>query len=389
MNEDSENRILTMLTEITSRLAILEDNNQVIFNNSMLDNLDNVNGSTVFAKQSRKGSSTLHVAESYVPTSSYTSTLTIPTFDNQLLYLKPRAVIRFTSAVHTYEYTYGIKANLSKCFKYEIQQQLCSYSDGLYNISTIGTISLKDFIKITRKYLQVYTQGSFLKQLSKSSFFPANNINDLDLNSLATFRNLIKQYTEEFIMLVDLLSNNIDSIPPLVNTKDTGLIWQFNKAIPFGFGEGLYRQIGFIDGKKVTFKTINEYCDLVNKRMSDFHEFSNLIIPFFDAITNPADKPRMLKLPMKENVKILDHTDEDDVSTIFSSGSLSTDIDIVNLLPPPNKLKQQPVDRADKPCFRMATDGSCDVQQCKYSHSPEVINKCRSELMSKLKKHTT
>jgi hypothetical protein len=121
--------------------------------------------------------------------------------------------------------------------------------------------------------------------------------------------------------------------------------------------------------------------------MSEFHEFSNLIIPFFDAITNPADKPRMLKLPMKENVKILDHTDEDDVSTIFSSGSLSTDIDIVNLMPPPNKLKQQPVDRADKPCFRMATDGSCDVQQCKYSHSPELINKCRSELMTKLRKH--
>ena len=388
MNEDSENRIITMLTDITSRLAVLEDNNQVIFNNSMLDNLDNNNGPTVFTKQSRKGSSTLHVAETYVPTSSYTSTMSIPTFDNQLSYLKPRAVIRFTSAVHTYEYTYGIKANLCKCFRYDIQQQLCSYSDGLYNISTIGTISLKDFIKITRKYLQVYTQGSFLKQLSKSSFFPANNITDLDLNTLPTFRNLLKQYTEEFIMLVDLLSNNVESIPPLINTKDTGLIWQFNKSIPFGFGEGLYRQIGFNDGKKVTFKTINDYCDLVNKRMNDFHEFSNLIIPFFDAITNPGDKSRMLKLPMKENVKILDHTDEDDLSTIFSSGSLSTDVDIVNLMPPPNKLKQ-PIDRAEKPCFKMATDGSCEVPLCKYSHSPEVINKCRSELMSKLKRHTT
>ena len=182
MNPECENRILSILSDITSRLATLEDNNQVIFNNSMLDNLDNVNGSTVFAKQFRKGSSTLHVAENYIPTTNYTSTLTIPTFDNQLLYLKPRAVIRFTSAAHTYEYTYGIKANLSKCFKYDIQQQLCSYSDGLYNISTIGTITLKDFIKITRKFLQVYTQGSFLKQLSKSSFFPASNINDLDLN---------------------------------------------------------------------------------------------------------------------------------------------------------------------------------------------------------------
>jgi len=225
MNPESESKILKMLTDITTRLAILEDNNQVIFNNSMLKNLDNINGSTVFARQSRKGSSTLHVAENYNPTANYTSTLTIPTFDNQLLYLKPRAVIRFTSAAHTYEFTYGIKANLSKCFKYEIQQQLCSCSEGLYNISTIGTITLKDFIKITRKYLQVYTQGAFIKQLSKSSFFPASNITDLDLNTLPTFRNLLKQYTEEFIMLVDLLSNNVDSIPPLINTKDTGLIW--------------------------------------------------------------------------------------------------------------------------------------------------------------------
>ena len=43
MNPDTENRILTMLTDITSRLTILEDNTQVMFNNSVLDNLDEIN----------------------------------------------------------------------------------------------------------------------------------------------------------------------------------------------------------------------------------------------------------------------------------------------------------------------------------------------------------
>ena len=389
MNQESENKILAMLSEISTRLTVLEDNTQEVFSNSVLDNLDNVNGSRVFTKQSRKGSSTLHVAENYIPTSNYTSTLTIPTFDNQLVYLKPRAVSRFTSAAHTYECTYGIKANLSKCFKYEIQQQLCSCSDDQYNISTIGTITLKDFIKITRKFLQVYTQGSFIKQLTKSSYFPTSNVTELDLTTLPTFRNLLKQYSDEFVMLVDLLSNNVDSIPPLINTRDTGLIWQFNRTIPFGFGEGLYRQIGFNDGKKVTFKTINEYCDLVNKKMNDFHEFANLIIPFFDAITNPADKPKMLKLPTKENVKMLDDTDEDDTSTVFSSATQLTENDIVNLIPGNNKPKFPVIERTDKPCFRMATDGTCDAQPCKYSHSPELINKCRTELINKLKKHGT
>ena len=84
---------------------------------NILNELDNMDDKSTFVKQSRKGSSTLHVAESYNPTANYTSTLTIPTFDNQLLYLKPRAVIRFTSAAHTYEFTYGIKVNLSRYFK--------------------------------------------------------------------------------------------------------------------------------------------------------------------------------------------------------------------------------------------------------------------------------
>ena len=120
--------------------------------------------------------------------------------------------------------------------------------------------------------------------------------------------------------------------------------------------------------------------------MNDFHEFSNLIIPFFDAITNPADKPKMLKPPIKENVKILDYTDEDDSSTIFSSASQSIEADIVNLLPAPNKVKYQ---SSDKPCFKMATDGLCDILQCKYSHDQELIIKCRNELMTKLKRHGT
>jgi len=190
-------------------------------------------------------------------------------------------------------------------------------------------------------------------------------------------------------MLVDILSNNVDSIPPIINNKDLGLVWQFNKGIPFGFGEGIYRQVGFSDGKKIAFKTINEYCELVNKKMDEFYEFSNLIIPFFDAITNPADKPKMQKpVNDKENVKIMDDiSDQDETCTTFSCSSQSTEIDPVNMvISPPNKSKFIP---SDKPCFKMATDGSCDIQACKYSHDEILIKKCRSELASKLKKFDT
>jgi len=387
MNQETETRILDMLSEISSRLTILEETNQAAYNNTINNELDNLmeEDNSVMRKPSRKGSSTLHIAENYNPVNNYSSTLNIPAFDNQLMHLKPRAVIRFTAAAHTYEYTYGLKINMSKSFRYEIQQQLCSCSEGQYNMSTIGTITLKDFIKITRKFLQVYTQASFIKQLTKSSYFPATVIKDLNLEALPTFRNLIKQYSEEFIMLVDLLSNNVESIPPIVNTKDLGLIWQFNRSIPFGFGEGLYRQIGFKDGKKITFKNINEYCELVNKRMDEFYEYSNLIIPFFDAITNPNDKPKELKIT-KENIKNINlfEDGEDDSRTTFSTNSLLSDIDVVNVVPAPmNRPKFQ---ASNRPCFRIATDGICEINGCKYSHDTDQIKKCRQELMAKLKK---
>jgi hypothetical protein len=189
-------------------------------------------------------------------------------------------------------------------------------------------------------------------------------------------------------MLVDLLSNNVESIPPIVNTKDLGLIWQFNRSIPFGFGEGLYRQIGFKDGKKITFKNINEYCELVNKRMDEFYEYSNLIIPFFDAITNPNDKPKELKIT-KENIKNINLFEDEggDSYTTFSTSSLLSDIDVVNVVPAPNNINNKPkFQTTDRPCFRMATDGICETSTCRYSHDTELIKKCRQELMNKLKK---
>jgi hypothetical protein len=77
--------------------------------------------------------------------------------------------------------------------------------------------------------------------------------------------------------------------------------------------------------------------------------------------------------------------DEEDSYTTFSTNSLLSDIDVVNVVPAPNNNKPK-FQTTDKPCYRMATDGVCDTQACRYSHDTDQIKKCRQELMAKLKK---
>jgi hypothetical protein len=398
-------RIIDMLTTLTTRINAIEDTIQLtkpIDYANELERLDEFNfDNDVLKKPSRKGSSTLHQAETYQPQNvnlTYTNTLQIPSFDNVLISLKPRAVIKFTAAAHTYEYTNKIKVNLSQAFQYEIQQQLVASSQGTYNASTIGTISLENFIKIARLHQQVYTQASFLKKIQRNALFPATPITNVDLITFPTFRNLIKQYSEEYLMLVDLFSSNVETIPPLNATKGVGLIWQFNHGIPFGFGTGLYNQIGFTNNKKLTFSTMNEYIELFNNKVDNLYAATNNVQPLFDAIMDATIKPRLPK-PYRDksayannntnnfnnkraNINYIDDDIDSSDSSSMTSHSTGYSND-VNAFPTPPGQKTLTKDR---PCHKMATEGACNKKECYWSHNVELVNAYRKELLDKLKK---
>ena len=87
MNQETETRILDMLSEISSRLTILEETNQAAYNNTINNELDNLmeEDNSVMRKPSRKGSSTLHIAENYNPVNNYSSTPNIPAFASESL----------------------------------------------------------------------------------------------------------------------------------------------------------------------------------------------------------------------------------------------------------------------------------------------------------------
>ena len=398
-------QIINMLMLLTTRMDAIEETIQQGKPNdhqNELDQLDELSfDNNVLKKPSRKGSSTLHQAETYQPQNAnltYTNTLQIPTFDNVLISLKPRAVVKFTAAAHTYEYTNKIKVNLSQAFQYEIQQQLVASSQGTYNASTIGTISLENFIKIARLHQQVYTQASFLKKIQRNAIFPATTITNVDLITFPTFRNLIKQYSEEYLMLVDLFSSNIDTIPPLNAIKGVGLIWQYNQGIPFGFGTGLYNQIGFTNNKKLTYSTMNEYIDLFNNKVDNLYAATNNVQPLFDAIMDPTIKPRLPK-PFRDkagypnnnnhnfnakraNVNYIDDDIDSSDSSSMTSHSTGYSND-VNAFPTPPGQKILPKDR---PCHKMATEGVCAKKECYWSHNVELVIAYRKELLDKLKK---
>ena len=113
----------------------------------------------------------------------------------------------------------------------------------------------------------------------------------LTLQNFSIFRNMLKQYAEEFLMLLDLYSFNADMIPPINNLKEQGLIYQFNKKIPYGFGEGVYRQIGFTNSIRKTYNTMNDYINDFNNKVDNFYDCTTKVQPLFDAILDSTSTP--------------------------------------------------------------------------------------------------
>jgi hypothetical protein len=76
----------------------------------------------------------------------------------KLYELEPIKIARFIGLVNTYQITYGITANLSESFpNIRNQQALIVASNGLYNSTNIGTITLSSFQEIIKQHLQVHT----------------------------------------------------------------------------------------------------------------------------------------------------------------------------------------------------------------------------------------
>ena len=390
---DQPNDFLILLTNISQRLEALEARNEDI--NLPLDS------SFTATRSNRRGSSTLHHAENYQLQErniQYTNTLQLPFFENTLNQLRARSIIKFTAAAHTYECTNNIKANLSKAFSYEVQQMLISSSNGNYNSSTIGTITLDKFIRISRQHMQVHTQAMFLTSMNNSSRFPNSTVPmpTLTLQNFSIFRNMLKQYAEEFLMLLDLYSFNADMIPPINNLKEQGLIHQFNKKIPYGFGEGVYRQIGFTNSIRKTYNTMNDYINDFNNKIDNFYDCTTKVQPLFDAILDSTSTPTENKPKQfnrnNNNQKIMNinQDNSEDELTSVSANSFSNSVksiindEDINLLSPPG-IKKQPTD-APRPCHKKALEGVCKNPDCPWSHNKDVIDTYRTELMNKLTK---
>jgi hypothetical protein len=245
--------------------------------------------------------------------------------------------------------------------------------------------------------MQVHTQAQFLTSMNNSSRFPNSPVPmpALTLQNYPTFRNMLKQYSEEFLMLLDLFSFNSDMIPPINNLKEQGLIHQFNKKIPFGFGEGVYRQIGFANSIRKTYNTMNEFINDFNTKIDQFYECTTKVQPLFDAILDINSTPTENKSKQfnksNNNQKIMNINDNsEDELTSVSANSLSNSVksitneEAINFLSAPG-VKKQPND-APRPCHKKALEGICKNNDCPWSHNKDIIDSYRNELINKLTK---
>ena len=364
------------------------------------DALESVVGDTPVPEKATKGRRTtienLSGHKEKQESITITHVVNIPAFEAKISELKPRSVINFLSRVESYEISYQQKANLSNSFSREVQQELIALSDNDFNNTNIGTISIKKFIELTKRHLKPNTQSRFLKLMKESVYFPYSNVKTVDTNSIGEFRNGVKKYSSDFSMLVELLSSNADHIPPLTNNKEAGLIYLFNDNIPFGFGHGVFTQIGFQRGVKNHFKTIDDYINNFNSKLDEWYDLGVNLQPMFDAIKYPdkLPKPKVNKFQHKEPNQIkpnagINKIDEDSASVISKASSMTTSDNASNAELQALHPEMKPLDKSKRPCYEKALERVCSRPDCKFSHDEAMIQKYRDTLITKLTKRDT
>lgn len=384
----------TLITNISERLNILEST--VIKNEEIeevyqdaVDTIVDEDGTSVqnSTRNSRRRT-TIENLSVYRKQENIvvTHVVNIPAFDGKIIELKPRSVINFLGKVEGYEISHQQKANLSNAFSREVQSELIALSNNEFNNTNIGTITIQRFISIVRKHLEPKTQSRFLQMLKQNLYFPYCNVKSIDTNTVGELRNCIKKYSSDFLMLVELLSSNKSTIPPITNNKETGLIYLFNEGIPFGFGHGVFNQIGFVNGVKQNFKTIEDYVNKFIDRVDGWYNLGVDIQPMFDAVKHPDKLPTQKENKSKSFSKpkpAINNLEEDNLSTVSKASSITTS-DKTN----PEVYAVHPdmkgIDRAKLPCHQKAIEKECKRPDCKYSHDEEVIQKYRDHLISKL-----
>jgi hypothetical protein len=384
------------LASIQSRLQILEESNEDAEVEFDLQDLDE--NLPVTPNPRRSTISEARKTRRVIP-KAINSVYSVKQCDAKLFDLEPIKIARFIGIVNTYQITYSLTANLSEAFpSVRTQQALIAASNGLYNSTNIGTITLNHFQEIVKQHLQVHTVIGFKDAMIKSCEFPSANITELTPKTFPLFRSLFMQYISEFETVCDLLSFNKASVPPTNNQKNLGLIWIFNQPIPFDFGEGIFDQIAFTpDGSKRKWSNISDYIQEVEAKLEEFYKDLSQTQHFYDAIKKPTKIPRAPKLfqrTMSSNnnthsrpKNLVQELDADELSvsskatTRSTSDNGSMNADLMQISDDGNKVTA---------CYGMVFKGECKkLRLCPHSHDPKIIKECKARLLKQLSDSTT
>ena len=221
----------------------------------------------------------------------------------------------------------------------------------------------REFIIILDKHVNFVCK---LKQVSNAHDFPVFH------ESLLNYRREFKDYYDF------MAANNAVNVPKMENRK-SGLIEQFIKKIPFGYGHSVMTVLKD-PGFDTLDKFLSTFFEFVDKHLKTAEAAETLIMHFtarkIYVDHSPAPVSNVSKQPPPSQPPPADDVYEeyvDFVETDYSSEMLCS----VKLPPMPKT--------TDKPgCFQMFWNNSCQRDPCPFSHTPAAMKKMYLEYLPRL-----
>lgn len=328
-------------------------------------------------------------------------TLAAPAFDHiKLTILTPWRVLQFWVAVLQYQTCFKLKLPVSSLIAEPVKDAIVARYPELSadKINHIKDLQLQNY---TIKMIQPRTKAEFIKKMTSAVRFANDTVLKPNAEHFGFLYTALLVYRVNFTRMYDFLSRDNASAVPECTLHPGGLIRLFLSKIPHGYGMSVHNNMSV---KK--FSEIIPYVTAFYKDVQRHYEIHLNTTELNDCFTGTAaevfnktkstpglhnivadddvcpEEPWIDRPAEEEHVEEEENFPMDAVAGVFDDASDLRNFEATLAAMAHNA----PGSKKDMACFTKLLHGTCNKQQCTYSHSEKLCNETRQLFIDMMRK---
>jgi len=327
-------------------------------------------------------------------------TLAAPDYDHiKLTILTPWRVLQFWVAVLEYQTCHKLKLPVPSLIAETVKDAIIARYPELTadRINHIKDLQLQNY---TIKMIQPRTKADFIKKMTSAVRFANDAVLKPNAEHFGLFYTALLVYRSGFTRMYDILSRDNARAVPECTMHPGGLIRLFLSKIPHGYGMSVYNNMSVKKYSEIVPFVTAFYIDV--QRHFEFHLntaelndcFTGTAAEAFNKAKHSPGLHNIVADDISEGVwvdrpeaEVLVEEDEEFSPHDAVPGVFDDTADLRNFEATLAAMAHPAAgSKKDMACFTKLLHGTCNKQQCTYSHSEKLCNETRQLFIDMMRK---